>query len=339
MEGIPAEEERAARLRLSLLGAAEAALDGRRIVFRTKKALALLAYLAVDPGPHPRERLADLLWPQSDVVDARASLRTALNYMRQALGLSADAVITATRESLGLRPGAPVDIDVQALAHAQHRARCSQGDIRRHQIEAAVDRIRGPFLAGMLVPDAPEFEAWIESQRTYWSGVESELLDRLATRQLVERGPAAAISTLERWTSLNPDEEPAWQRLIEAHLRTQDVAGARRAWSAYRRAMAELDAEPSHQMATLHDQILGQRHAKHRSGPAATVTLGGGAGSRKARLVSQFLKSIGSTEPDVAELERWLTVPRPDSATLRLELKTTVEDEHSIVVPAMAVAI
>jgi DNA-binding SARP family transcriptional activator len=338
MEGTPAEEERAPRLRLSLLGAAEATGDGRPIVFRTKKALALLAYLAVDPGPHPRERLADLLWPEVDVVDARASLRTALNYMRRALGPSADEVITATHESLGVRPGAPVDLDVQALAHAQHRARCSHGDIRGHQIEAAVDRIRGPFLAGMLVPDAPDFEAWIESQRTYWSGVESELLDRLATRQMVERGPAAAISTLERWTSLNPDEEPAWQRLVEAHLRTQDVAGARRAWSAYRRAMAELDAEPSHHMATLHDQIL-DRQAKHRSGPAATVTLGRGGGSPKARLVSQFLKSIGSAEQDVAELERWLTAPRPDSATLRLELKTTVEEEHSIVVPALAVAI
>src|SRR5437016_1221212 len=83
----------------------------------------------------------------------------------------------------------------------------------------AVDQYRGPFLAGMLLPDAPDYEAWIERQRTYWRGVASELLDRLATRRMVERNPAAAINALERWTYLNPDEELAWQRLVDAHLR------------------------------------------------------------------------------------------------------------------------
>src|SRR5260370_25708508 len=192
MEGIPVEEKHATRLRLSLVGAAEAVLDGRPIVFRTKKALALLAYLALHPGPHPREGLADLLWPGADVADARASLRTALNYMRQALGPLAEAVIMATRESLGIRPAAPVDLDVQALAHARQLARSSRGDIRGRQIEAAVDRIRGPFLSRMLVVDAPAFEALIQSQPTYWSGVEADRLDPLAPPPTREGEVAAA---------------------------------------------------------------------------------------------------------------------------------------------------
>src|SRR5260370_9544339 len=97
MEGIPVEEKRASRLQLSLLGAAEAVLDGRPIVFRTKKALALLAYLALHPGPHPREGLADLLWPDADVARAPASLRTALNYIRQALGPRAEPPLLPAR--------------------------------------------------------------------------------------------------------------------------------------------------------------------------------------------------------------------------------------------------
>jgi DNA-binding SARP family transcriptional activator len=98
-----------------------------------------------------------------------------------------------------------------------------------------------------------------------------------------ERDAAAAISTLERWTSLNPDEESAWRRLIDAHLRTEDLAGARRVWSAYRHALAALDAEPSDQMADLHNQILGLRGA---------------------------------------ELERWLNAAKRDPATVRLELSS-----------------
>jgi DNA-binding SARP family transcriptional activator len=327
MEGTWARGYGVDRIRLNLLGPAEGSFGGRLIAFRTRKSLALLAFLALEPGPHPRERLADLLWPEADVADARASLRTALNYLRHGLGPAADSVIIATRESLGVRREAPIDLDVQALTDARDLARRSQGNVLGDKIDAAVDQYRGPFLAGMLLPDAPDFEAWIERQRTYWHGVVSELLDRLATRQMLERNPAAEINALERWTTLNPDEELPWQRLVDAYLRTQDGAGARRAWSAYRRAQAELDAEPSHQMAELGNRILGRRDAKRRSGPGASLTLGRGAGSWKARLVSEFLKSIGSAEPDVVELDRWLNAMKYDSVTVRLELKTSVDQE------------
>lgn len=338
MDGIQTREDCATPLRLHLLGTAEAALDGRPIAFRTKKALALLAYLALDPGPHQRERLADLLWPSADAGDARASLRTALNYIRQALGCHADRVLTASRDMLGLMPGS-LELDVEALAHARRLARGAEANTLRYQIETVADRYHGPFLAGLMIPDAPDFEAWIEAQRTYWSGVEAELLDRLAAQQLAEGDPAAAISALERWTSLNPDEETAWRRLIEAHLRVDDVAGARRAWSRYSRIMVELDARPSRQMAELSSRILAPHDTHPLSGPAATVTLDRGPGSWKTRLLAEFLKSIGSGEPEVAELERWLTEVRRDSATVRLELKTTVDDDRPMVMPELAFAI
>ncbi len=167
MEGTWGKEVRADRIQLNLLGGSEASRGGRPIAFRTRKSLALLVYLAVDPGPHPRERLADLLWPESGVADARASLRTALNYMRHGLGPSADSVVLATRESLGVRRGAPVDVDVQALARAQRLARL-EGNTLGDEIVTAVAQYRGPFLAGMLLSDAPDFEAWVETQRTYW---------------------------------------------------------------------------------------------------------------------------------------------------------------------------
>src|ERR1700742_1109614 len=52
----------------------------------SRRARAVLAYLAFHPGPHPRGRLAARFWP--DVLDesARASLRVALTELRQALG-------------------------------------------------------------------------------------------------------------------------------------------------------------------------------------------------------------------------------------------------------------
>jgi DNA-binding SARP family transcriptional activator len=243
------------RVQLNLLGAVQTAVDGRPIVFRTKKALALLAYLALDPGPHPRERLADLLWPEADVVDARASLRTALNYLRRALGCHANRVLIATRDTLGLDP-ASLELDLAALMDARRIFRQSPANGRRDQLEVTVELYRGPFLAGLFVPDAPDFESWIEAQRAYWRGVEAELLDRLASLQFESGESGSALVTLELWTAIDPDEELAWQRLIETHLHIDDRAGARRAWTAARRAQKELNATPSNEMNRLRPHVF-----------------------------------------------------------------------------------
>ncbi|HEX6507650.1 MAG TPA: BTAD domain-containing putative transcriptional regulator, partial [Chloroflexota bacterium] len=227
-------------LRLDVLGSPQIALADRPIVLRTRKTLALLVYLAVEGGQHPRELLADLFWPEAEVEDARASLRTTLSYVRQPLGPDADAILLATRESVGLIPSSPLDFDVRGLAEAQQLIRQTPGNgstspegVRR-QIEMAVDRYRGPFLAGVSVPDAPDFEGWLEGQRTHWRGVQEELLERLARWQIFDGDSGAAVTTFERWTAVNPDEETAWKSLIELHLRTADSAAARRAWKTYR---------------------------------------------------------------------------------------------------------
>jgi hypothetical protein len=47
--------------RLILLGVPALLHEGQAIAFRTRKALALLCYLAASPGPHPRERLLTML--------------------------------------------------------------------------------------------------------------------------------------------------------------------------------------------------------------------------------------------------------------------------------------
>src|SRR6266568_8032563 len=146
MEGMNMKRERTDRFLFKLLGVAEFTIDGRSIAFLTRKSLALLAYLAVDPGPHSRERLADMLWPDTDVVDARASLRTALNYVRQALGTQNDRVLVATRDTLGVLPGS-IRLDVDALTEAGRLLRQSADTKLHHQIKTTTKRYHKPFLA------------------------------------------------------------------------------------------------------------------------------------------------------------------------------------------------
>ncbi len=52
-------------LRLTVLGSPEVFHDGNRLKFSLRKAQALLLYLAVEGGMHPRSKLAAFLWPDS----------------------------------------------------------------------------------------------------------------------------------------------------------------------------------------------------------------------------------------------------------------------------------
>jgi len=58
-------------IEVSLLGPPRVERDGALVPFDTRKAMALLAHLAVTERPRPRDSLADLLWPVSDPERAR----------------------------------------------------------------------------------------------------------------------------------------------------------------------------------------------------------------------------------------------------------------------------
>ena len=72
-------------LRLNVLGPPEVFHEGSRLTFALRKAQALLLYLAVEGGLHPRGKLAALLWPDSEPADARKTLRNAITLLRTAI--------------------------------------------------------------------------------------------------------------------------------------------------------------------------------------------------------------------------------------------------------------
>src|SRR5688572_6028632 len=83
---------------------------GEPVRFRTRKHLALLVYLAVEPKkPHRRDRLAHLLWTNVAIAEGRHSLATALSVLRPRLG---PGLLNTTREHVLLvREGIELDID------------------------------------------------------------------------------------------------------------------------------------------------------------------------------------------------------------------------------------
>ena len=86
-------------LEIRLLGQFEVRIDGKPIEIPSRPAQSLLAYLILNAKvSHRREKLAGLLWPDSDETNARRNLSQALWRLRKAIGeryLLADKVSIA----------------------------------------------------------------------------------------------------------------------------------------------------------------------------------------------------------------------------------------------------
>ena len=86
-------------LRLFLFGSPHLEHDGQLVEMDTRKALALLAFLALSGQEHQRDALAALLYPEADSTNARAAFRRTLSTLHGALG---EGVLSIRREAVGL---------------------------------------------------------------------------------------------------------------------------------------------------------------------------------------------------------------------------------------------
>ncbi len=198
-----------AGLELSLLGGyAGRCGSGRPLAPPTRKAWALLAYLALNAGrPVSRERLATLLWGERFDEQARQSLRQTLYELRGALDAAAAARLVATRDAITLE-AAGLEVDA-----ARFEALVANGDAAA--LAAADALYRGPLLAGLETSEAA-FDAWLAAERTRLDDLACRGLLRLAEHRLAEGDGDAATDTARRLLGLDPLHEPAHRLLMRA---------------------------------------------------------------------------------------------------------------------------
>src|SRR5579863_9279283 len=101
-----------AGLFINLFGPPRIELAGVPINVDTRKAIALIAYLAVTRQQHSRDSLAALLWSENDQPHARAALRRTLSTLNTAL---AGRWLDIERETIGLNFHDDLQIDVQVF--------------------------------------------------------------------------------------------------------------------------------------------------------------------------------------------------------------------------------
>src|SRR3954454_19844326 len=97
------------KLTLFLLGQLRIERDGVPITVDTRKALALIVYVAVTHQRHSRDALATFLWPDYDRVRAFANLRRTVWGLNKAL---AGDYLDVDRDTIGLNSTADLWLDV-----------------------------------------------------------------------------------------------------------------------------------------------------------------------------------------------------------------------------------
>lgn len=218
------------------------------------KRLALVVYLALaEPrGFHRRDTLLALFWPEFDEKRARGALRRALHFVRTHLG--EDVVEGRGAEELRL---------------SEERAWCDVWGLRdslsEGRLERALELYVGELMPGFYVAGCPDFDRWLELQRSAARRAAAQGARSLAAEAETDGRVLVAAGWLRRALEIAPEDEATLRSLIGLLASAGDRTGALRAYETFSRSMSErYDLEPGRETVELARSIEGP-------GPAATA--------------------------------------------------------------------
>lgn len=234
-------------MRIQLFGRPVILVGERRFEHRSRKTMALLAYLAMRADEHvSRSHLAALLWCDSAEEQARTNLRQTLSQLRKLFRDSGRDPIMVPFDQVVLHSEG-IEIDARKLL-------TSQSDVSAYEIEKLPE-----FLEGFTVP-APEFENWMTSQRNKVRSRLSVLLKTAADHAFTEGKYVAAGESLSLALTIDPLEEAVHRSLMKTLNAQGRTDAALAQYEACRKILArELQVEPDAETRKLAAGIRAQR--------------------------------------------------------------------------------
>jgi len=224
------------RLDVTTVGKFSLAISGAPLRIVSRKANALIGYLAINEvHEETRERLVGLLWSETPEENARASLRQILHEIRSAFQAFGFDGLLAEKRVIGLDQSRVI-VDVQEIADMAAAGRA-------HGRFAEVPRLPEKLLADFEDLD-PAFRIWLLAKRQALHdrlirGLEAKLRSPQASAEESEDAAQAIMS-------LDPTHEEACRCLMRARTRRGDYGGALRLYKSLWDILdEEFDVEPS----------------------------------------------------------------------------------------------
>jgi DNA-binding SARP family transcriptional activator len=270
------------RLNLCLLGPGELSVGGRALRPHSTKALALLAFLAIESDrSHGRAALAELLWGPGSESAARHSLRQALHSLRTLDAGQLAACLRIEPDRVRFVPGAVVDVDVRRFVEAAEGA---EPDRWRE----AAGLYRAPLLDGRAF-DAPDaFANWLDAARMRLHALATHNLDRLAVDGLSRGDADAALAHALALRALEPGSEAACRHLMRLHAARGEAQAVEAEWARLGSVLQrEFGTAPSRQSEALYRGLIDRPRG---DSPAAD------APPPKARDAEPFVRAARAAE-------------------------------------------
>jgi DNA-binding SARP family transcriptional activator len=238
-------------LELSLLGAVRVQVDGLGVNFATRKAVALLAYLALE-GATSRSKLADLLWSDMDEEAARNNLRKEIFRLRE----------TALRDFLEVSASTlaltNIQLDVQRFLEAED--------------DLALEYYKGDFLLDVEISSAA-FEDWLDTKRESFRTRFARLLSARAIKLEALGDLRTALETRLKLLETDPLQESFHREVMRLHWRLGERAQALERFAVLERTLElELGLKPLPETLALVRNIETSDAAEPELEQPATIT-------------------------------------------------------------------
>jgi DNA-binding SARP family transcriptional activator/class 3 adenylate cyclase len=237
------------RLKLTLLGPPRLEFKGKLVDLHLRKAMALIAYLAVTGAPHSRDELATLLWPESSQRNARASLRRTLYNINKMFG---EGILATGSDMIRFDPELKIWTDVDVFRKGvKEIVEQDQGSRDTHNgqylvsLEELSALYTGDFLSGFTLPDSPGFDEWQFFETERLRGLLGIALRELVLAYESQDDYQKGIQHARRWLSLDDLNETVHRRLMELYAAAgQQNAALRQYTECVRILKEELDLAP-----------------------------------------------------------------------------------------------
>jgi len=224
-------------LELQVFGVPVTVVEGVETRLSLKRAAALLAYLAFNPGPVPRAHVAEMLWPDADEAQGRTRLRRLVYTIEETVG---GKVLSSDNESLALVAQA-VETDALQFTRFARRAVAAAAldDSSLKEARQWIARARRPLMQGIAFGSGA-FDDWRRAVTIEHEHLLARLLE-CVVEALARRGEfAPAFELAEALLALDVYREPSYVLLMQLHTQQGHRAGVE---AAYTRCAEVLRAE------------------------------------------------------------------------------------------------
>ena len=232
--------------RLRFLGAVQITQDDQPVRrFESRKALALLGYLAAQSRPIPREQLVDLFWGDKSESRGRANLSWVLNRIATLL----PDCVQADRHDVQFQRGDQYWLDIDVLAQLETRR-------DPDSLAAAVALYRGEFLEGLSLDGCAEFELWLVGERERWRQRAVQALETLISHHGQRGEREEGLRFARHLLTLEPWREDSHRQVMRLLARSGQRSAALAQYETCCRVLAdELGVDPLPETTALYERI------------------------------------------------------------------------------------